>query len=146
MDKINTSSTNTKPKISKSEFGNAVAKKVGTAFDGWSDGLKTEIANARSNPQIGEKLLAETPTTRVWEIRLAPGERVPAHIHTTNYFWTAITPGSARSHYESGDTFEVDYERGDTQHFIFEGGAVMVHDLENIGDGELAFITVELLN
>ncbi|MFD4868630.1 hypothetical protein [Streptomyces sp. NPDC058412] len=51
-----------------------------------------------TNGQAGGRLLGETDRVRVRvrvrEIRLAPGERLPAHRHVPDYFWTAATAGS----------------------------------------------------
>jgi hypothetical protein len=83
---------------------------------------------------------------RVWEIRLRPGERWHVHRHVLDYFWTAITPGSSLQHTSDGTTREVSYEAGDTRHYHFERGEYLLHDLENMGDTELIFITVEHLD
>lgn len=37
------------------------------------------------------------------------------------------------------------YRRGDSRSFIFEKSESLLHDLENIGDAVLSFVTVELL-
>lgn len=77
-------------------------------------------------------------------IGLPPGERLPFHCHVLNYFWTATSPGRARSHYSDGRVAESDYKLGDTKHYNFAAGEQMIHDLENIGDAHLTFATVEL--
>jgi beta-alanine degradation protein BauB len=41
--------------------------------------------------------------------------------------------------------YEAVYRTGDTQHMKFGAGEFMVHDLDNIGDTELVFTTVEFL-
>jgi hypothetical protein len=46
----------------------------------------------------------------------------------------------------TGRIQEVDYSPGDTQHFRFEPGKFMTHDLHNIGDTELIYTTVEFLD
>ena len=45
-----------------------------------------------------------------------------------------------------GKVVEADYATGDTMHFQFKKGEAMTHDLENIGDSELCFTTVEFLD
>jgi beta-alanine degradation protein BauB len=97
------------------------------------------------NPRVGTKLLSETDRVRVWEIRLPPGERIGFHRHVLDYFWTAVTAGSARSHQGDGTTVEANYVPGQTQHNAYGTGEFKVHDLENIGSTELVFTTVEFL-
>ena len=63
-----------------------------------------------------------------------------------DYFWTALTAGAARSHYHDGRIAEVSYAAGDTQHHRYGPGEFMIHDLENIGETELVFATVEFLD
>ena len=40
----------------------------------------------------------------------------------------------------------VDYTAGDIQHLTYAAGESMIHDLTNIGDTTLVFITVEFLD
>lgn len=93
---------------------------------------------------VGQRLLSETDTVRVWRIDLHPGERVPFHTHVLNYFWTALSAGRSRSAFADGKSVETSYEIGTTKHFTYSEGERMVHDLENIGDAILSFTTVEL--
>jgi len=41
---------------------------------------------------------------------------------------------------------DVSYDAGETRHFRFGPGEFLLHDIENIGDGELIFTTVEHLD
>jgi hypothetical protein len=99
---------------------------------------------AQGNGMVGQRLLSETDTVRVWRIELQPGERVGFHKHVLNYFWTATSAGKSRSHYADGRMLETSYALGTTRHYSFGPGESMVHDLENIGDTVLSFTTVEL--
>lgn len=106
--------------------------------------LAAEFAAAVGNDRIGTVLVSERPGTRVWHMRLAPGQRIPAHRHDRPYFWTILTDGKGRSRYGNGALAEVTYKAGDTRHFpdlTPETG--FVHDLTNIGETELVFVTVE---
>jgi hypothetical protein len=82
----------------------------------------------------------------VWSIRLKPGERIGFHRHVLDYFWTAVTPGRAISHLEDGSTVQRDYFAGETQHESYGPGEYKIHDLENTGETELVFTTVEFLD
>jgi mannose-6-phosphate isomerase-like protein (cupin superfamily) len=117
---------------------------IADGYQGWSSELRREFEINAFNGHVGQVLLSETERLRVWEIRLQPGERVGAHRHVLDYFWTALAPGRSRQHTSDGTTREVAYHRGQTRHFTFAEGQYLLHDLENIGDEPLAFLTVEL--
>jgi hypothetical protein len=82
---------------------------------------------------------------RVWHLHLPPGARCGFHRHVLDYFWTVMTPGTARSYYSDGRIEEVTYYPGETRHYTFGPGEYFVHSLENIGNTELLFTTVEFL-
>ncbi|MEM9140742.1 MAG: hypothetical protein AAGB15_13030 [Pseudomonadota bacterium] len=60
-----------------------------------------------------------------------------------DYFWTVHTAGRARNHMSDGTFLDVDYRPGDTKHMTFAAGESLSHSLENIGDTDLIFTTVE---
>ena len=104
-----------------------------------------ELDAAPSNLAVGSSLLYENDQVKVWEIRLAPGERGPFHAHTHNYFWTVVEAGVGKQRLADGSYMVRDYEVGQTQFSAHSADAPLIHDLENAGDTELRFITVELL-
>jgi beta-alanine degradation protein BauB len=112
----------------------------------WPDWLRRDFSEHQVNGCVGNRLVSETDRVRVWSLRLPPGGRLPFHRHVLNYFWTAITPGRARSHYQDGRVMEPVHQAGDTKHLHFGEGEFMIHDLENIGDTDLVFTTVEFLD
>ena len=109
----------------------------------WTPALREELAAARTNGRVGSRIVSESEKVRVWLIELQPGERLPFHTHVQDYFWTATSAGKARSRYSDGRVVEVSYAVGDTQHHGFANGQSMTHDLENVGDTALGFVTVE---
>jgi quercetin dioxygenase-like cupin family protein len=119
-------------------------------IDSWPDAPsnlsadhKAEFELHKGNGAVGSRLVSETDRVRVWSLTLKPNERIGFHTHVLDYFWTAVTGGKARSQYADGRTVEVAYSPGDTQHHTFGSGEFMTHDLENIGDTDLTFTTVE---
>jgi beta-alanine degradation protein BauB len=102
-----------------------------------------ERESKQPNPCVGTMLLSETERTRVWIIRLAPGERTGFHRHVLDYFWTSISGGRGRQHLQDGTTLECTYEPGETRHESYGKGEFKVHDLQNLSDSELVFMTVE---
>ena len=120
-----------------------VIEKVAPA---WPSAIREEFEASQLNGRVGTRLLSETDRVRVWEIRLAPGERIGFHRHVLDYFWTAVTPGRARSHTQDGSVVKATYAAGDTRHFAYGTGEYKIHDLENVGDTDLWFTTVEFLD
>ncbi len=112
----------------------------------WPASVINEFRLNQHNGCVGTRLLSETQRVRVWTIRLAPGERIGFHRHVLDYFWTAVAPGVGLSHMQDGSTVESRYHAGETRHESYRRGDYKVHDLENIGDTELVFTTVEFLD
>ena len=114
----------------------------------WPAALQEEFAAEARHPNgcVGSELVSETDKVRVWTIRLKPGQRFGFHRHVLNYFWTAMTPCRGRQHLMDGSTVEYTYAPGETRHESYGPGEFKVHDLENIGDGEMVFMTVEFLD
>jgi beta-alanine degradation protein BauB len=105
-----------------------------------------ERERQNNNACVGNMLLSENERVRVWMIRLAPGERFGFHRHVLDYFWTSVTGGRARQHVHDGTTVEYTYKPGETRHVTYGAGKFKVHDLENIGDREMVFMTIEFLD
>ena len=116
-------------------------------FEGhdWPAKIVAELTANVRNGRVGSTLVSATERVRVWHLLIAPGERLPFHRHVNDYFWTALTPGQAKSRFEDGSVRHVSYRHGDTRHYCFAAGDSMLHDLENIGETDLTFVTVELL-
>lgn len=113
----------------------------------WPPAIAAEFERERqnNNPCVGTTLLSESERVRVWIIRLAPGERIGFHRHVLDYFWTSVTGGRGRQHVHDGTTVEYTYQPGETRHETYGLGEFKVHDLENLGDKEMVFMTIEFL-
>ena len=68
------------------------------------------------------------------------------HRHVLNYFWTSVNGGRGRQHLMDGTTVEHSYAPGETRHETYGPGEYKVHDLENLGDQEMIFNTIEFLD
>lgn len=119
---------------------------IAEAYADWAPQIRNDFVANSHNGHVGTRLLSESRRARVWEIVLAPGERVSAHRHVLDYFWTAGSSGSSLQHTSDGTTRAVSYVAGETRHFTFAAGEFLLHDLVNIGDTVLEFITVEFLD
>src|SRR6187200_2394040 len=111
----------------------------------WPEAMTREFERAGDNGCVGTRLISETERVRVWEIRLRPGERIGFHRHVLDYFWTAVTAGRGRQHVHDGTTVEYTYAPGETRHETYGPGQFKVHDLENLGDKDMVFMTIEFL-
>jgi beta-alanine degradation protein BauB len=118
---------------------------TGKNFEGWPPELIEESKRANANGRVGTKLLLESHLARIWVIELKPGERLPFHRHVLKYFWTVLTEGAGRSHTPDGLTRQIKYRAGDTKHLEYRKDEGMSHDLQNVGTGDLVFITVEFV-
>jgi len=114
----------------------------------WPAPIAAEFERERQNPNpcVGSSLVSQSDRVRVWMIRLQPGERFGFHRHVLDYFWTCVTGGRGRQHVHDGTTVEYSYQPGETRHETYGAGDCKVHDLENIGDKELVFMTIEFLH
>ena len=121
---------------------------VKTHKDPWPAEIAAEFAREGKNPNpcVGSMLLSEDDRTRVWMIAMKPGERVGFHRHVLDYFWTCVTGGRGRQHVHDGSTIECSYAPGETRHETYGPGEFKVHDLENLGDKDMIFMTVEFLD
>src|SRR6202034_1142059 len=102
-----------------------------------------EREKLNNNGCVGSTLLSESERDRVWIIRLAPGEPLRFPRHVLDYFWPAVSGARGRQHVHDGTTVEYTYKPGETRHETYGRGQYKVHDLENIGDRDMVFMTIE---
>ncbi|QIS12708.1 cupin domain-containing protein [Nocardia arthritidis] len=117
---------------------------VAEGFARWSPPLLREFGDNAHNGRIGQALVRETDALRIWETHLAPGERVPMHRHVLDYFWIALTDGRVRQHGGDGTSREIAYVRGQTRYFPLPAERYHLHDMRNIGDAPLSYLTIEV--
>jgi hypothetical protein len=117
-----------------------------SAFAHWPEGVHEDMKANEFNPCVGSVLVSETDKLRVWHLRLPAGYRCAFHRHVNPYFWSAHTAGRARGYFSSGEIRDVEHYAGETKHFYYGAGEYMLHSVENIGDTDLLFTTVEFLD
>ena len=103
-----------------------------------------ELARAAGNHHVGTTWRFENDHVRVWEIRLEPGERIAFHLHDQTYFWTVVDPGRGLQRFADGTCVVRDYAPGETKYLVHSPDDAMIHDLENVGETTMRFVTVEL--
>jgi hypothetical protein len=116
------------------------------AFAHWPDGFYEEMLAGLENGCVGSTLVSETTDMRVWHLVIPVGGRAGFHCHVNRYFWSAVASGKARGYFSSGEIRDVEHYVGETKHYNYGAGESMVHSVENIGDTELSFVTVEFLD
>ena len=104
-----------------------------------------ELEAAPGNLDVGTTVWFQNDRIRVWEILLQPGERGAFHSHVTNYFWTVVEGSRGLQRFADGTFVVRDYLVGETKYLEHTPETALIHDLENIGDTTLRFVTVELL-
>jgi beta-alanine degradation protein BauB len=112
----------------------------------WPASLQKEFDDHYFNGCVGSVLVSENERVRVWHLYLPPGTRCNFHRHVLNYFWTAHNAGLARGYFEDGRIVDTKHYKGQTKHLNYGKGEYMVHSVENIGDTDLLFTTVEFLD
>lgn len=105
-----------------------------------------ELGQAPENKELGTSVWFENDRIRVWEVLLQPGERGAFHAHTTNYFWTVVEGSRGLQRFADGTFIVRDYLVGETKFLEHSEDDFLIHDLENVGDSTLRFVTVELLD
>lgn len=113
---------------------------------GWTAAMQKEFIENEFNGCVGSVLVSETDKVRVWHLSIPAGKRCNFHRHVLNYFWSAHNAGRARNYFEDGRIVETDHYPGETRHLNFAKGEHMVHAVENIGQTDLLFTTVEFLD
>jgi len=111
----------------------------------WPSALQQELEDNRFSPIVGSVVVSETDKVRVWHLMIPAGKRCTFHRHVLDYFWTCHTHGKARNYFEDGSVTDTVHYPGHTRHLKFGPGEYMLHSVENIGDTELLFTTVEFL-
>ena len=111
---------------------------------GFDPELAAEFLSRQTSRRIGTDLVRETDTMLIWHLRPAPGERLGFYRHDRPCFWSIVGNGRAHSRYDDGRIADRFYKAGDTQHLpVLTPDTAFVHDIENIGDTEFLFVTVE---
>ncbi len=103
-----------------------------------------ELAVASDNRELGTKVVFENEAIQVWEVRLEPGQRGAFHVHDQTYFWTVVDPGRGLQRFIDGTFVIRDYTLGETRYLEHSPDDRLIHDLENVGDTTLRFVTVAL--
>ena len=110
-------------------------------FDSWDKTKLKEAKGGRYSNDVG-KALFENNQIILWEIILAPFERLPFRRHRNNYSCTCFTDGLALLRNINGKISLLRMTRGD--HYYVECDVEeIVQDFENIGENTIKIAVVE---
>ena len=104
-----------------------------------------ELERAAGNRVVGSRRLFENDLVRVWDITLAPGERLPFHRHAESYFYRCESAGKVQVRLPDGTAAVYESPAAEVHFHAIGPDDVVVHDLENVGDTTVRYTTVELL-
>ncbi|MCB0371921.1 MAG: hypothetical protein KDD31_02805 [Muricauda sp.] len=102
-------------------------------FDPWEQEKIDELLHQEITDALSEKLVFENESVKLWDLHLAPGDRIPFRKHNTNYVLACTTGGLALTRYGNGKIDMVKLNPGDSEYFE-NRGKDYVNDLENIGE------------
>lgn len=110
-------------------------------FESWDSARLNEVRSGNYSDAVG-KILFENNTIKLWEIVLAPSERLPFRRHQNNYSCTCFTDGLALLRNVNGKISLLRMNRGD--HYYVEcKKEEIIQDLENVGDNTIKIAVVE---
>ena len=110
----------------------------------WTDGLRNALKKGENSTDVGEHLVFENDDIKVWAIRLPAKQALPFHKHNKPYFYIAQSEGKSRSFYNDGRITETIYVKGNTKYFPdLSDENYFIHNLENTGNTNLLFTTIE---
>ena len=112
-------------------------------FDQWDIEKLKELNDEESiRDSLGQKLLYENGSSRLWDITLWPKQRIPFRRHRFPCSFVCLTSGMAISRCRSGKIKLIQIEKGDTE-YMEPDEDNYIHDLENIGDSVLKLYILE---
>jgi beta-alanine degradation protein BauB len=97
--------------------------------------------NEHASFRIGTRLLFENDRVRVWELRLAPGERSERHRHQADFVSVNLTRSQLRLE-ARGEPQLLENAPGFSGYHAVVGS--VVHSVENIGPSDHVEVIVEL--
>lgn len=115
-------------------------------FKNWKSSILKELRNDPIGESFtGAHLLFENDYLKLWDITLAPGERLPFSMKSTNYSWTCLSGGQTISRSADGTINMYKIEKGEICFFHFKNKK-HISDIENVGKNIMVIHIVEYKN
>lgn len=110
-------------------------------FNSWDKAKLKEVKEGNYSDSVGE-FLYENREIILWEINLAPFQRLPFRRHSNNYSCTCFTNGLAVLRNVNGKISLARMEKGD--HYYVECiEEEIIQDIENVGESAIKIAIVE---
>lgn len=105
-------------------------------FSPWQSHLLSELKNENITTSLGQELLFKNESMKIWDVMLAPGERLPFRKINCNFSFVSITDGMIITRSGNGRIGLHHLEKGDSQYMPLENSNT-IYDIENIGEDTL---------
>ena len=95
--------------------------------------------------QVGTRLMFENERVRVWDLALAPGEALEAHVHHLDFCFIVVQGGHLRHVHPDDPSQDQDVRYAADQVVFLEAGEGLLHHrLVNVGEKPYRNFVVEL--
>ncbi len=111
-------------------------------FTQWEDKYVRELHLLEFSESLGNAVLFEDNTIRLWNLKLDVGERIPFVKNNKNYSWISETDALLKSRSGNGRVSLIRVNKGDTKYFE-NSGKDYINDLENLGETVVLFKVLE---
>jgi hypothetical protein len=113
-------------------------------FIHWEIEKLEELERGNFTESLGNRLLFQEDTVRLWAINLEPYERLPFRKHSHNYSWSCDNDGLVITRNGNGQIMLYAFDAEDTGYVDLNGKSTIV-DIENIGPSPFCLHILEYL-
>lgn len=111
-------------------------------FSQWEEDYIDELKTLKFKESLGNTLLFEDSSVKLWSLKLDQGQRLPFFKHNKNYSWISETGAILKSRFGNGRISLIRVEKGDTDYFEHLEKNY-INDLENLGNTQAIFKIIE---
>ncbi|MFK7814302.1 MAG: hypothetical protein AB8B59_17520 [Maribacter sp.] len=111
-------------------------------FTKWEAAYIKELHSLEFKETMGNMLLFEDDSIKLWNLKLDKGERMPFLRHNKDYSWISETDSLLKSRFGNGRISLIRVTKGETK-YLENAGKNYINDLENIGDTPVVFKILE---
>ena len=111
-------------------------------FTNWEEKYVKELHILEFRESLGNMLLFEDDSIRLWNLKLDVGQRIPFLRHNKNYSWISETNAVLKSRFGNGRISLILINKGETKYFE-NSDKNYVNDLENLGETPAIFKVLE---